>query len=83
MSFDSVFMISVFLPLTVLLNWLLRKDSHRNVMLFAAGLVFYALGSFTGYWGQLSVWSVAAKGAKAEAAVRYRRGAESAVFGRI
>ena len=48
MSFDSVFMISVFLPLTVLLNWLLRKDSHRNVMLFAAGLVFYALGSFTG-----------------------------------
>lgn len=48
MSFDSIFVIGAFLPLLVLLNWLLRKDSWRNVMLFAAGLVFYAFGSFTG-----------------------------------
>ncbi len=49
MSFDSVFVLAVFLPLTVLLNWLLRKDKVRNIMLFAAGLVFYAFGSFTGF----------------------------------
>ena len=48
MSFDSVFVIGCFLPLMVLLYWLLRKDSWRNVLLFAAGLVFYAFGSLSG-----------------------------------
>lgn len=48
MSFDSVFVIGCFLPLTVLLCWLLKKDSWRNILLFAAGLVFYAFGSLSG-----------------------------------
>ena len=48
MSFDSVFVIGGFLPLVILLYWLLRKDSWRNVLLFVAGLVFYAFGSLSG-----------------------------------
>lgn len=48
MSFDSVFVIGCFLPPTVFLYWLLRKDSWRNVLLFVAGLVFYAFGSLSG-----------------------------------
>lgn len=41
-------MISVFLPLTVVASWLLPRERGRNILLFVAGLVFYALGSFTG-----------------------------------
>ena len=48
MSFDSVFVIGCFLPLTVLLYWLLRKDKLRNGLLLIAGLVFYAFGSLSG-----------------------------------
>ena len=48
MSFDSVFVIGCFLPVMLALYWLLRKDSWRNVLLFVAGLVFYAFGSLSG-----------------------------------
>ena len=48
MSFDSVFVIGCFLPLTVLLYWLLHKDKLRNGLLLIAGLVFYAFGSLSG-----------------------------------
>ena len=48
MSFDSVFVIGCFLPLTVFLYWLLRKNKLRNGVLLIAGLVFYAFGSLSG-----------------------------------
>ena len=48
MSLDSVFALGAFLPLTLLLYWLFRKDKLRNGVLLAAGLVFYAFGSFSG-----------------------------------
>ncbi len=48
MSFDSVFVISCFLPLAAGLYWLLRKERLRNLWLLAAGLVFYAFGSLSG-----------------------------------
>ena len=48
MSLDSVFALSAFLPLLLLLYWLLRKDKLRNGLLLIAGLVFYAFGGFTG-----------------------------------
>ena len=48
MSFDSVFVIGCFLPLTVFLYWLLKKNKLRNGLLLIAGLVFYAFGSLSG-----------------------------------
>ena len=48
MSLDSVFALGVFLPLVLLLYWLLRKEKPRNGLLLIAGLAFYAFGSFSG-----------------------------------
>ena len=48
MSFDSVIFISCFLPLLAIVFFLLRGDKARNVLLLAAGLVFYAFGSLSG-----------------------------------
>ena len=48
MSFDSIIFISCFLPLLALLYLLVRGEKARNVLLLAAGLVFYAFGSLTG-----------------------------------
>ena len=48
MNFDSVFVLGCFLPLTVFLYWLLRKNKLRNGLLLAVSLVFYAFGSLSG-----------------------------------
>ena len=48
MSFDSPIFISCFLPLLALVYALVRNQRARNVLLLAAGLVFYAFGSLTG-----------------------------------
>ncbi len=48
MSFDSPIFISCFLPLLALIYAPVRNQRARNVLLLAAGLVFYAFGSLTG-----------------------------------
>ena len=48
MNFDSVFFISCFLPLIVVLYRLLPWEKFRNGLLLGAGLVFYAFGSLSG-----------------------------------
>ena len=48
MSFDSAIFLFCFLPLLMLACALVRSERGRNVLLLAAGLVFYAFGSLTG-----------------------------------
>ena len=48
MNFDSVVFLSCFLPALMLLSLLPRGAKGRNVLLLAAGLLFYAFGSLTG-----------------------------------
>jgi len=42
--FSSLFFIFVFLPLNIILNFLVKKQSHRNIVLVAFSLFFYAWG---------------------------------------
>ncbi len=48
MSFDSIIFISCFLPVLAIAYGILRGKTARNVLLFAAGLIFYAFGSLSG-----------------------------------
>ena len=48
MSFDSILFLSCFLPLLAIAHTLLRKTRARNILLLAAGLIFYAFGSLSG-----------------------------------
>ena len=48
MSFDSVIFISCFLPVLAILYAIARGKTARNVLLLAAGLIFYAFGSLSG-----------------------------------
>ena len=48
MSFDSVIFISCFLPVLAILYAIARGKAARNVLLLAAGLIFYAFGSVSG-----------------------------------
>ena len=48
MSFDSVIFISCFLPVLAILYAIARGKTARNVLLLAAGLIFYAFGSVSG-----------------------------------
>lgn len=48
MSFDSIFYLSCFLPLTLGLYWLSPGTKLKNAVLLLLGLVFYAFGSFSG-----------------------------------
>ena len=48
MSFDSIGFLTCFLPVLALLHTLLRSVRARNVLLLAAGLIFYAFGSLSG-----------------------------------
>ena len=43
MSFANIIFLFVFLPVTLLLYCVSRKE-HRNLVLLAASLVFYACG---------------------------------------
>lgn len=48
MSVDGAFFISCFLPAVMAVYWLVRNNKARNVLLLAAGLVFYSFGSLSG-----------------------------------
>ena len=48
MNFDSVFFLSCFLPVLIVLYLLVRQQRWRNYLLLAAGLLFYAFGSLQG-----------------------------------
>ena len=48
MSVDSLLFISCFLPVILLLHWLIPGEKARNCILLAAGLLFCAFGSLTG-----------------------------------
>ncbi len=45
MSFDSIFFLSCFLPLALVLYWLIPGTKGKNGMLLAVSLVFYSFGS--------------------------------------
>lgn len=45
MSFDTPLFLGVFLPLTLLLSWVMPNMKWKNAFLLAAGLLFYAFGS--------------------------------------
>lgn len=48
MTLDSLFFLSVFLPLTVGVYAMIQNKKARQYLLLAAGLVFYAFGSLQG-----------------------------------
>ncbi len=48
MSIDGVLFISCFLPVVLVLHWLIPADRGRNFLLLIAGLIFYAFGSLGG-----------------------------------
>ena len=48
MSFDRIFYLCCFLPVTLVLYWLSPGIKLKNWLLLIIGLVFYAFGSFSG-----------------------------------
>ena len=48
MSFDSIFFISVFLPVVSALYFLIPSIKAKNIILLIASIVFYSFGSFSG-----------------------------------
>jgi len=48
MSFDSIFFISCFLPVLLIVYWLIPGTKMKNWVLLVVGLVFYAFGGLTG-----------------------------------
>ena len=48
MNMDSVFFIGGFLPVLLLLYWLIPGVRGKNILLLIAGFVFYAFGSLSG-----------------------------------
>lgn len=44
MVFSSLVFISIFLPIVLIIYWLLPSNAGRNVLLLAASLLFYAYG---------------------------------------
>lgn len=48
MSFDSIFYLCCFLPLTLLLYWITPGVKLKNWLLLIIGLIFYSFGSFSG-----------------------------------
>lgn len=48
MNFDALFFISCFLPLTLVLYYIVPGERGKNVLLLVAGLVFYCFGSLQG-----------------------------------
>ena len=58
MSIDSLLFISCFLPVALLLHWLVPGEKAKNCILLVAGLVFCAFGSLTGLVLLLTVAAV-------------------------
>ena len=58
MSIDSLLFISCFLPVILLLHWLIPGEKVKNCILLVAGLVFCAFGSLTGLLLLLAVAAV-------------------------
>ncbi len=48
MSFDSIFYLCCFLPLTLVLYWITPGIRIKNWLLLIIGLIFYSFGSFSG-----------------------------------
>lgn len=48
MNFDSPFFLFCFLPLLLILHFVIRGERARNILLLAAGLIFYSFGSISG-----------------------------------
>lgn len=48
MSFDSIFFISVFIPIVSALYFLIPSIQAKNILLLVASIVFYSFGSFSG-----------------------------------
>ena len=48
MNFDALFFISCFLPLVLALYYIVPGERGKNILLLAAGLVFYCFGSLQG-----------------------------------
>lgn len=48
MSFDSIFYLCCFLPLTLVIYWLSPGIKLKNWLLLIIGLIFYSFGSFSG-----------------------------------
>ena len=48
MSFDSIFFISVFIPIVSALYFLIPSIKSKNILLLIASIVFYSFGSFSG-----------------------------------
>ena len=48
MSFDSIFFISVFLPVVSALYFFIPSIKAKNIILLIASIVFYSFGSFSG-----------------------------------
>ncbi|MCD8358316.1 MAG: hypothetical protein LUC06_03830 [Oscillospiraceae bacterium] len=48
MNFDSAFFLFCFFPVLLLLHAVLRGTRARNILLLAAGLLFYAFGQLSG-----------------------------------
>lgn len=48
MSFDSIFYLSCFLPVTLILYAVIPGTKAKNIVLLLIGLLFYSFGSFSG-----------------------------------
>jgi len=48
MNIDNLLFISAFLPVALVLYWLIPGQKGKNILLLAASLVFYAFGSVSG-----------------------------------
>ena len=48
MNVDSVLFIGCFLPVVLILHWLIPTEKLKNVLLLIAGLVFYAFSGLAG-----------------------------------
>jgi alginate O-acetyltransferase complex protein AlgI len=59
MAFTSLTFLLVFLPILLVLYWLVRRTAFRNALLFAASLVFYTWGG-SGRYVPLVLLSIAA-----------------------
>ena len=74
MNFDSIFFISCFLPVVLILYWILPGLKAKNALLLIFSLLFYSFGSVQGLllllvccltnYG-IGLWLKSGKGAKA------------------
>ena len=56
MGFDSIFFLSCFLPLALVVYWLSPGVKFKNIALLVLSLVFYAFGSISGLALLLAAW---------------------------